>query len=238
MSSTRLSSSNNASFVLNTLSFSKIFSFSYLKDKTKKIKETLMSVKIDLQQCGIIINKVDPASVKKCSNLLGKAIAKLESLEEMKRTEEKKLKYMIEVLIKILKSFDTKKFSFKISSLIKDIDLDKSFDQLSKYDESSSSDDSSSSDESSSSDDSSSSDADESSSDDTSSDSEDDKKKRKKSTKGKTSKRPKVSDKKVDIKTLERYAKFLSLDKKYGKFLKRDKKRDKNVKFETIVLDE
>ena len=176
-----------------------------------------MSVKIDLQQCGIIINKVDPASVKKCSNLLGKAIAKLEILQAMKRVEEKKLKHMIEVLIKILKSFDTKKFSFKISSLIKNIDLDKSFDQLSKYDDSSSDDSSS----------------DDSSSDD-SSDSEDDKKKRKKSTKGKTSKRPKVSDKKVDIKTLERYAKILSLDKKYGKFLK----RDKNVKFETIVLDE
>ena len=98
-------SSNNASFVLNTLSFAKIFSLSYLKDKTKKFKETLLSVKIDLQQCGIIINKVDPASVKKCSNLLGKAIAKLESLEE------KKLKDMVEVLIKILKSFETKKFS-------------------------------------------------------------------------------------------------------------------------------
>ena len=85
-------SSNNASFVLNTLSFAKIFSITAMKDKAKKYKDTLMSVKIDLQQCGIIINKVDPASVKKCSNLLGKAIAKLESLDE------KKLKDMIEVL--------------------------------------------------------------------------------------------------------------------------------------------
>ena len=167
---------------------------------------------------------------------------------------------MVEVLIKILKSFETKKFSFRISSLVKDITLDKSFDQLSKYEEISDSSDDSSSDDSSSddsssddsssddssSDDSSSEDSSsDDSSDDSSSDSEDDKKKRKKSTKGKSTKKARL-----DIKTLERCAKILSSDKRYAKFLKTekktdkktdkksDKKTDKKVKFETIVLDE
>ena len=69
-------------------------------------------------------------------------------------------------------------------------------------------------------------------------------KKRKKSTKGKTSKRPKVSDKKVrlDIKTLEKYAKVLTSDKRYKHLLKGEKKddkkkADKKVKFEPIIID-
>ncbi len=236
-------SSNNASFVLNALSFAKIFSIAAMKDKAKKYKDTMMSVKIDLQECGIIMNKTDAASVKKCSNLLGKAIAKLESLEE------KKLKHMIEALIKILKSFEKKKFSFRINSLTKEIALDKSFDQLCKDDDSSdedsSSEDDSSSDDSSSDDSSSDDSSSDDSSDDSSSDSEDDKKKRKKSTKGKTDKKTRL-----DIKTLEKYAKVLTSDKRYKHLLKDEKKgekkaekkpaakkAEKKVKFEPIILD-
>ena len=158
-------STNNASFVLNALSFAKVFSLSSFKDKSRKYKETLMSVKIDLQECCILMNKT--SAVKKCSDILGKAISKLESVNE------KKLKNIVEVLCKILKSFEKKKFNFRINSLIKGIALDKSFEQLVDYSDSESSSDdssSSSSSESSSSDSSSSS----------SSDSEEEKKKSKK----------------------------------------------------------
>jgi hypothetical protein len=176
-------STNNASFVLNALSFAKVFSLSSFKDKNRKYKETLMSVKIDLQECCILMNKT--STVKKCSDILGKAISKLESVNE------KKLKNMVEVLCKILKSFEKKKFNFRINSLIKGIALDKSFEQLVDYSDSDSSDsdsssssssESSSSSSSSSSSESSSSDSSssESSSSESSSESEEEKKKSKK----------------------------------------------------------
>ena len=169
-------STNNASFVLNALSFAKVFSLSSFKDKSRKYKETLMSVKIDLQECCILMNKT--SAVKKCSDILGKAISKLESVNE------KKLKNIVEVLCKILKSFEKKKFNFRINSLIKGIALDKSFEQLVDYSDSESSDsDSSESSDSDSSDSSESSDSEsssESSSSFDSSESEEEKKKSKK----------------------------------------------------------
>ncbi len=112
------------SVALYTFSFAKVFSISFLKDKSRNYKSTILSAQNDIQEAGLSGSKHDPASIKKTLKSLSKASVKLASLNDGK------LNPVIDALNAVCKTVEKKKFSFDISKLFADVPMDKAIDKV------------------------------------------------------------------------------------------------------------